>query len=63
LIVEKLVEFDPKEFRAAYDGWELFKKSKYNYNPLRRYINLVAEDYTKNKIWVCAYLSNLFNTY
>jgi pullulanase/glycogen debranching enzyme len=24
---------------------------------------MVQEDYTKNKVWVCAYLSNLFNSY
>lgn len=24
---------------------------------------MVQEDYTRNKVWVCAYLSNLFNTY
>lgn len=24
---------------------------------------MVQEDYTKNKVWVCAYISNLFNTY
>jgi hypothetical protein len=63
LISEKLAQFDPKEFRAECDGWELYKKSKYNCNALRKYIYLVTEDFTKNKIWVCAYLSNLYNTY
>lgn len=24
---------------------------------------MVQEDYTKNKVWVCAYISNLYNTY
>lgn len=55
--------FDPKEFKEACDGWELYKKSKFNFQPVRRYISMVQEDYTRNKIWVCAYLSNLFNSY
>ena len=61
---EKLYEYDPKELKASCDGWELFKKSKFNYQPVRKYLNqLVTSDYTKNKITVCAHLSNLFNTF
>lgn len=62
-MADKLSLFDPKEFKGACDGWELYKKSRFNLQAVRRYINLVAEDYTKNKIWVCAHISNIFNTY
>lgn len=41
----------------------MYKKFKFNYQPVRRYINLVQEDFQRNKILVCANLSNIFNTY
>lgn len=31
--------------------------------PVRRYIALVAEDFTRNRITVCAHLSNIFNSF
>ena len=55
--------YEPQELKQDCDGWELYKKTKFNYQPVRRYITLVQEDYTKNKVWVCAYLSNLYNTF
>jgi hypothetical protein len=39
MLGEKLYEYDPKEFKASCDGWELFKKSKFNYQPVRKYLN------------------------
>jgi hypothetical protein len=31
LLGEKIYEYDPKEFKASCDGWELYKKAKFNY--------------------------------
>jgi hypothetical protein len=62
----------PREIRAAYDikehmqscdGWSLFKKTKFNQQPVRRYNALVAENFTRNRITVCAHLTNLYNTF
>ena len=55
--------YEPKEFCAEIDGWELFKKTKFNVQPVRRYCHLLDKDYTKNKVTVCANLSNLFNSF
>jgi len=45
------------------DGWFLYKKNKFNLQPVSRYISLIQDDFNKNKIIVSANLSNLFNTY
>ena len=45
------------------DGWELHKKTRFNQSPVKRYQALVQEDYTRNKILVCANLSNLWHSY
>jgi hypothetical protein len=29
-MADKLSLFDPKEFKGACDGWELYKKSRFN---------------------------------
>jgi hypothetical protein len=63
MIFDILQVFEPKELKEACDGWELFKKTKFNYQPVWRYISMVAEDFAKNKILVSANLSNIFNTY
>ena len=55
--------YDRSEFRQHMDGWSLYKKNKFNLQPVRRYISLVQDDFNKNKIIVSANLSNLFNTY
>jgi len=55
--------YDPKEFCSEIDGWELYKKSKFNVQPVRRYCHLLDKDYTKNKVTVCANLQNLFNSH
>ena len=63
LLTDKLEVFDPKEYCNSVDGWELYKKSKFNVQPVRRYIHLLDKDYSKNKITVSVNLSNLFNSY
>jgi hypothetical protein len=55
--------FDPKEYCNSIDGWELYKKSKFNVQPVRRYVHLLDKDYAKNKITVSVNLSNLFNSF
>ena len=45
------------------DGWSLFKKSKFNQQPVRRYNALVMENFTRNRITICAYLTNLYNSF
>ena len=55
--------YEPRELKQVCQGWHLYKKFKFNYQPVRRYINLVAEDFAKNKILVSANLSNIFNSF
>jgi len=63
-LAEKTEEkFDPKELKQAFDGWELFKKNKISLLPVRKYINHVDADYKRNKVTVCANLSNIYNTF
>ncbi len=31
MLGDKLFEYDPKEFKVGCDGWELYKKAKFNY--------------------------------
>ena len=38
-------EFEPRELKQEISGWHLYKKFKFNYQPVRRYINLVQEDF------------------
>ena len=55
--------YDPSEHMESCDGWSLFKKAKFNQQPVRRYNSLVAENFTRNRITVCAHLTNLHNTF
>lgn len=59
----QLSTYEPQELKQVFGSWHLYKKLKFNYQPVRRYINLVAEDFAKNKILVSANLSNIFNTF
>ena len=54
---------NPRESVQECDGWELHKKTRFNLSPVKRYQSLVQEDYTRNKILVCANLSNLWHSY
>ena len=36
-VVEKADAFDPKELKDYFDGWNLYKKTRISYAPVRRY--------------------------
>lgn len=41
----------------------MYKKQKISLLPVRKYIAHVDADYKKNKVTVCANLSNIYNTF
>ena len=45
------------------DGWDLYRKGKISMNPVRRYCSILDQDYKKNKMTVCAHLTNLYNSF
>ena len=53
----------PIETNQKFDGWKLYKRLKVPAAPVRRYQNLVDEDYQRNKITVCAHFLNIFNSF
>ena len=56
-------KFESKELKQSFDGWDLFKKNKISLLPVRKYISHVDADYKRNKVTVCANLSNIYNTF
>lgn len=61
---EKVPEkFESKEHKQGFDGWDLYKKNKISMQPVRKYIAHVDADYKRNKVTVCANLSNIYNTF
>lgn len=61
---EKMPEkFEVKEHKQGFDGWDLYKKNKISMQPVRKYIAHVDTDYKRNKVTVCANLSNIYNTF
>ena len=53
----------PIEINQRYDGWKLYRRLKVPAAPVRRYQNLIDEDYKLNKITVCAHLLNIYNSF
>lgn len=56
-------QVDGGEHQQACDGWDLFRKTKISMVPVRRYISHVDADYKRNKVTVCANLSNIYNSF
>ena len=56
-------KFEKKEHRLGIDGWDLYRKGKISMNPVRRYCTILDQDYKKNKVTVCAHLTNLYNSF
>lgn len=40
-IVKKPDAFDPKEKRESFEGWDLYKKTRISFAPVRRYQYMV----------------------
>lgn len=41
----------------------MYKKNRISNAPVRRYQNMVEQDYKKHKVIVCAHLQNVFNSF
>ena len=54
---------DPREVKQRFDGWKLYRRCKPPPAPVRGYCNLIDLDYKRNKVTVCAHLSNIFNSF
>ena len=61
--VDEANQFAPNEHKQNYDGWNLYKKTRISFAPVRRYQALVDQDYKRNKVTVCAHLQNIFNSF
>ena len=46
-----------------FDGWKMYRRRNVAQAPVRRYCHLIDADYKRNKVTVCAHLSNIFNSY
>ena len=55
--------FDPKELVQSFDGWEFYKRKKTGNVMVKRYCQTLDQDYTKNKITVCAHLDHILNLF
>jgi hypothetical protein len=61
--VDSLDVRGPRETNQRFDGWKLYRRLQKATVPVRRYCNLIAEDYKLNRVTVCAHLQNLFTSY